>query len=153
MTRRGDCSFRPRFGIYSLALVLTCGFSNAACTGVPVENPEHLCVPAGNCPDVKASVALTDGDPAEGARLFSLHCVTCHGENGKGAKPGVGDLTSEVWHAKSRSAQIAATIRNGRGEGMPAFPLSQKSITDLVAFVRSISAPKTAPPSENKQYP
>jgi len=128
-------------------------FAAIACTNVPVENPASICAPEGQCPDVKTSASFEEGDVVEGGRLFALHCASCHGENGKGTKPGVGDLTSGVWRAKSRSAQIAATIKNGRGEGMPAFALSQNSIANLVVFVRSLSAPdeSTAPPL--KSYP
>jgi len=124
---------RARLGAFFLFLGIS------ACTSVPEEKPVHVCAPADQCPEVQADTPTAEGNLSDGKRLFSLHCVSCHGEDGKGAKPGVGDLTSGVWQSASRSAQIAATIKNGRGEGMPAFALSQQSIAHLVVFVRSLS--------------
>ena len=122
-----------------------------ACQKTSSEEPVHVCVPDGQCPDISTQLAGGDGDAEEGKRLYQLHCSTCHGSDGKGNKPGVGDLTSRTGTAKSRPSQLAATIRNGRGEAMPAFPLSEKAISDLVKYVQTLGT-DVAPPA-NPQYP
>lgn len=67
-------------------------------------------------PVVAASVSTTAlaGSGPEPAALFNQTCVACHGANGKGALPGVPDLTSAQGPlARKTDAQLAASILNG----------------------------------------
>ena len=82
---------------------------------------------------------------------FEKHCTDCHGTNGKaqtrlGKKSGAKDLTDQKAMAKLSDEDIFKTIKFGRKnkkgeEKMDAFEkdLSDKEITDLVAFVRTFS--------------
>ena len=144
MKTRNKLSSLPLQSIPTPLLTALCCFTLLiGCNSVPAEEPVHLCAPAGQCPESSSGDSTLKGDYNEGKRLFSLHCMTCHGPNGKGIKPGVGDLTADIWKDKSRAAQIASTIKNGRGDLMPAFALSQQSIAHLVTYVQSLSGGNT----------
>lgn len=82
---------------------------------------------------------------------FAQHCVDCHGENGKaqtrlGRKSGAKDLTDKQAMAKLSDDEVFKTIKFGRKnkkgeETMDAFGdgLSDKEISDLVAYVRGLA--------------
>ena len=82
---------------------------------------------------------------------FEKHCVDCHGENGKaqtrlGRKSGAKDLTDKAAMGKLSDEEMFKTIKFGRKnkkgeETMDAFGdgLSDKEITDLVAYVRTLA--------------
>jgi len=76
---------------------------------------------------------------AEGKRLFHWYnCTGCHAEGGGGSGPA---LMDNVWIYGSESANIFATIVQGRPNGMPAFGgrIPEKEVWQLVAYVRSMS--------------
>jgi cytochrome c oxidase cbb3-type subunit 3 len=76
---------------------------------------------------------------AEGKRLFHWYnCTGCHGEGGGGSGPA---LMDNVWIYGSESANVFATIVQGRPNGMPAFGgrIPEKEVWQLVAYVRSMS--------------
>ena len=76
---------------------------------------------------------------AEGKRLFHWYnCSGCHAEGGGGSGPA---LMDNVWIYGSESANVFATIVQGRPNGMPAFGgrIPEKEIWELVAYVRSMS--------------
>ncbi len=107
----------------------------------------NRCVPEGQCDPAMLTKGLVaaEGDPTRGAELFRTHCATCHGPNGSGGAqtPGI-DFTTAVWQSRYRDGQIASIIRGGRPPKMAAFPLADRDLRDLVAFVRSLKS-ATAP--------
>lgn len=87
--------------------------------------------------------------PAVGASpeaIFSQTCIACHGANGKGAVPGVPDLTAATGPlAKKSNEQLATSILNGLkspGASMAMPPkggnpaLSAADATALVEYLR-----------------
>lgn len=84
------------------------------------------------------------GSREEGAKIFEIRCIECHGKSGEGIK-GPAINNQEILSAAS-NGYIMATITLGRGRtAMPSWgygqgdypPLSGKERQDLVAFVRS----------------
>jgi len=84
---------------------------------------------------------------AESARSenFEIHCVVCHGENGKrqteeGRKKKARDLTNARWQETIDDARIVRSITKGHDE-MPAFgkKLTVDEIKALAAEVRSLA--------------
>ncbi|MCW8907400.1 MAG: cytochrome c [Sedimenticola sp.] len=99
-------------------------------------------------------------DPASvaaGERLYSQHCVACHGERGAGEAPipptirAPGylaamplDETSHAWHHSDE--QLVETIMEGlrRTDRMPPRKglLSQAEARQLVAYIKSLWSPR-----------
>jgi mono/diheme cytochrome c family protein len=75
-------------------------------------------------------------DPGNGGQLYSRHCTTCHGDDGRGAMPGVPDFTRGEGLFQPNSALVNA-IRKGKTV-MPAIRgiLTDDEINDLVAYLR-----------------
>jgi len=76
---------------------------------------------------------------AEGKRLFHWYnCTGCHAEGGGGSGPA---LMDDVWIYGSDTANVFASIVQGRPNGMPAFGgrIPEKELWELVAYVRSMS--------------
>ena len=76
---------------------------------------------------------------AKGQQLYSwMNCVGCHHHGGGGM--GV-PLMDGKWVYGGRIEQVAASIRDGRPGGMPAWQgrLTEQQIWQLAAFVRSMS--------------
>ena len=76
---------------------------------------------------------------AEGQRLYmQMNCVGCHFHGGGGMGP---PLMDDEWRYGGRIDQIAATIAEGRPNGMPAWrdKLTEDQIWKLAAYVRSMS--------------
>jgi cytochrome c oxidase cbb3-type subunit 3 len=97
------------------------------------------------------SLALVSNDRAEsfgsnafhlsqGQRLYAwMNCAGCHAHGGGGMGP---PLRDDEWRYGGRIEEIAATILDGRPNGMPSF---RSRITDdqawqLATYVRSLSA-------------
>ena len=75
----------------------------------------------------------------KGQQLYTMmNCVGCHSHGGGGM--GVA-LMDKEWRYGSRIDQIAASIAEGRPNGMPAWrgKLTEAQIWDLAAYVRSMS--------------
>ena len=76
---------------------------------------------------------------AEGQFLYThMNCVGCHAHGGGGMGPA---LMDDKWRYGGRIDQIAATIAEGRPNGMPAWKgkLTEDQIWKLAAYVRSLS--------------
>ena len=76
---------------------------------------------------------------AEGQRLFSwMNCVGCHAHGGGGMGP---PLMDSQWRYGGSIPQIAATIVEGRPNGMPSFrgKIVDTQVWQLVAFVQSMN--------------
>lgn len=89
------------------------------------------------------------GDPkaiAAGQALFATSCAGCHGPSGDGGRgPNLHERV--VWHPLDDDA-LLLTIRNGiPGADMPPTKRPEEQLWQIVAFVRSLTAPaiETAP--------
>ena len=88
-----------------------------------------------------------EGDPVEGAVLFSTTCFACHGVSGEGTSVGV-PLNDPEKLAKFDDDYYRDTIFRGRPDrGMPTWGsvLSPNQIEDLVAYIRSWEQEAPAP--------
>ena len=81
---------------------------------------------------------------ADAPKLYSKHCATCHGNDGrartfKGKLKHARDLTDAEWQARVSDERIFNSINNGRGK-MPDFEkkLSESQINALVGYVRHL---------------
>jgi cytochrome c oxidase cbb3-type subunit 3 len=78
---------------------------------------------------------------ARGSVLFAQHCVSCHGQDGKGMRSvGAPNLTDEEWQFGGTPAGIEATIYNARNAHMPAWQdrLDDTTIKALAVYVHSL---------------
>jgi cytochrome c oxidase cbb3-type subunit III len=124
-------------------------------------------VPAGESPDtinpgsapppaLDARAKLYDNNApaiAEGQFLYNkMNCVGCHSHGGGGMGP---PLMDDEWRYGGRIDQIAATIVEGRPNGMPSFrgKLTNDQVWKLAAYVRSMSGQpsKDAVPSRGDE--
>jgi cytochrome c oxidase cbb3-type subunit 3 len=110
---------------------------------VPVEtSPDTIFPGTGTAPPLDPRAKLYDNNaPAisEGQQLFSwFNCVGCHSHGGGGMGPA---LMDDEWRYGGRIDQIAASIADGRPNGMPAWRgrLTDDQIWKLAAYVRSLS--------------
>ena len=102
---------------------------------------------------------LMDFVRERGHTLFGDNCAACHGRDAKGGK-GFPNLTTNSWLWGGAPETIAETIRVGinsdnsksRVSQMPAFGrdglLSRADIENVVAYVRSLSAPTPDVPAD-----
>ena len=73
-----------------------------------------------------------------GRAQFSQSCAFCHGPNANGGTHGPSLIRSTVVRHDENGNLIGPVIREGRPEqGMPAVPLADRQIADIVAFLRS----------------
>jgi mono/diheme cytochrome c family protein len=84
-------------------------------------------------------------DAAAASALFGRYCKRCHGPDGRcnrgGGARGLPDFTNPAWHQRRTDAQLAVTIREGKGTGMPAFNgrLSAAQAKALVVHLRAFA--------------
>ena len=52
-------------------------------------------------------------DTAAGKAVFSQTCIACHGANGKGAIPGVADLTDKDGSLRKTDSELIKSISDG----------------------------------------
>ena len=137
--------------IFAIAFIL---FGLIACERE--ERGFRVTTPDANRINSKQLTTLNAGEPAhpppvkneyeenayalsEGKRLFSqMNCVGCHAHGGGGMGPA---LMDDKWRYGGRIDQIAATIAEGRPNGMPAWRgrLTDDQIWKLAAYVRTLS--------------
>jgi cytochrome c oxidase cbb3-type subunit 3 len=74
------------------------------------------------------------------ARIFASKCAGCHGPDGSGNIAGTPNFTDAGWQAGKTDAELAASIKDGKGKIMPAWgrTLTDAQITGLVAHIRSL---------------
>jgi len=85
-------------------------------------------------PDPQA--ATTSPPPLQPRELFDRHCLTCHGEEGRGTAQGPA-LGMNPRVAEQSAAQLAAYLERGNpGAGMPAFV--DLAIADRLALARYV---------------
>lgn len=88
---------------------------------------------------------------SEGRRWFAwFNCTGCHAHGGGGSGPA---LMDDKWLYGGFIENIAATIREGRPNGMPSFRnrIPEDQIWQIAAYVRSMSgnAPAAARPARS----
>ena len=69
---------------------------------------------------------------------------TCHGRDGEGGQgEGQGPNLMNSWEVRrAKDPQLFSAVKNGvKGTLMPAFPLPDQQVWELVGFVRSLNAP------------
>lgn len=77
-------------------------------------------------------------DPNNGAQIYNMHCISCHGNNGSGAMPGAPNFLRGEGLFQSDSS-IVTTLENGTGV-MPAYRglLTTQDLLDVVAYLRTL---------------
>ena len=81
---------------------------------------------------------LPAADFFEGKRVYSRHCVGCHGAQGEGEAAGTPNFRYGN-RLMQPDAVLFRTINDGRG-GMPAFRgiLSEQQMLDVISYMRSL---------------
>jgi cytochrome c oxidase cbb3-type subunit 3 len=110
---------------------------------VPADQSPATIFPGGSSPPpLDARAKLFDDNAnaiSEGQALYSeMNCVGCHAHGGGGMGP---PLMDDEWRYGGRVDQVAASIADGRPNGMPSWKgkLTADQIWDLAAYVRSLS--------------
>lgn len=87
--------------------------------------------------------AVAKGDTTAGKTVFQANCARCHGDKGEGRRPGMPNFSNAAWQKQQNDAELLGVIHNGK-ERMPKFAgrLSEKEITDVEAYVRTLAAAK-----------
>ncbi|MDJ0834679.1 MAG: cytochrome-c oxidase, cbb3-type subunit III [Gammaproteobacteria bacterium] len=87
-----------------------------------------------------AELARHDKANQTGGRLFANYCATCHGSDARGAL-GFPNLTDDDWLYGGSTAQIKATIMQGRHGNMPAWQasLGEQGVKNTAAYVLTLS--------------
>ncbi len=83
-----------------------------------------------------------------GRDLFVATCARCHGTEGLGGLPlwdggpSPRNFHDHQFQAQRTDAQLAETIKTGKGSGMPPFggALTDAQIASLVTYVRSLDS-------------
>src|SRR5579864_4809417 len=92
--------------------------------------------------------AVSAQDLESGKKQFAALCAGCHGVDGGGGEYGPNIVDMRRFGQRS-ARDIVEVIKNGiEDSGMPAFPLPEKDIDALVAFVHSLRAPAAEHPAE-----
>ena len=85
-------------------------------------------------------------DAATGKAVYSQTCIACHGANGKGAIPGVRDLTASDGPLAKSDEELIKNISDGfqtPGSAMPMPPrggnptLTEDDIKAVVIYIRA----------------
>jgi cytochrome c oxidase cbb3-type subunit 3 len=88
----------------------------------------------------------TDGAAAgRGKTIYADQCASCHGEKGEGNKDlGAPKLSDTIWLYGGSKAEIADSIRTGRGGMMPMWEnrLDPVTIKSLAVYVHSLGGGK-----------
>ncbi|HNP35827.1 MAG TPA: cytochrome c [Woeseiaceae bacterium] len=94
-----------------------------------------------------STTALADGNTvAAGKAVYSQTCIACHGANGKGAIPGVADLTASDGALSKSDDELIKSISEGvQSAGAPlAMPakggnpaLTEADIKAVLAYLRA----------------
>ena len=91
-------------------------------------------------PETRSSAFLIIADPDAN---YAAKCAKCHGADGKGVekykKQGQKDFTDAAWQKSRTDAQLTESIKNGKGDFMPAWKgkLSADEIKGLINHIRA----------------
>lgn len=74
------------------------------------------------------------------ARIFASKCAGCHAPDGKGNIGGTPNFRDAAWQASRTDDHLLASIRDGKGDLMPAWggQFTPAQIAALVRHVRSL---------------
>ena len=135
--------------VASLALLCGCDREQRQTRGKPLgetvptgASPDTVFPGGANLPPPDPRASTYEGNApaiAEGQRLYNqMNCVGCHFHGGGGM--GVA-LMDGKWRYGGRIDQIAASIMEGRPNGMPAWRgrLTEQQVWQLAAYVRTLS--------------
>jgi mono/diheme cytochrome c family protein len=157
--------FRAMGGYRHLAVALCCGLTATGIETVMIariltEDPivmDFSHSGARPSPPRATTVAIT-GDAAEGKKLFSMSCVTCHGPTGDGLNNLAPSLRASEFIKSSEVASILRVIQQGRalndpanksGKVMPARGgnpfLTDDQASHLAVFVKSLPGSGAVP--------
>jgi cytochrome c6 len=77
-------------------------------------------------------------DIYNGRDVYELHCVTCHGADGRSIEPGVPDF-SRGESLFAPDFDLVRALRDGDGH-LPSYRglLSDEELRDVIAYVRSL---------------
>jgi cytochrome c oxidase cbb3-type subunit 3 len=106
------------------------------------ESPDTIWPGGTSPPPLDARAKLYDNNApaiAQGQQLYTqMNCVGCHFHGGGGMGP---PLMDDQWRYGGRIDQIAASIAEGRPNGMPAWrdKLTSDQIWKIAAYVRTLS--------------
>ena len=109
---------------------------------IPGASPDTIFPGGTGSPPMDARAAGYENNAnaiSQGQTLYmQMNCVGCHSHGGGGMGPA---LMDDEWRYGSRIDQIAATIAEGRPNGMPSWRgrLTEDQIWQLAAYVRSMS--------------
>jgi mono/diheme cytochrome c family protein len=91
-----------------------------------------------------AGPAKEEARLAHAGTLYRRNCASCHGGDGKGARARASlgecpDFTSHPWQRRVDDTRLTVSIREGRGDYMPAFSdrLNETQVEDLVTYIRT----------------
>jgi quinoprotein glucose dehydrogenase len=129
------------------------GFDGGAEWGGPAVDPETAIIYI-NANDVAWTGALTENTGENSPKgIYLNQCGVCHGENRTGSPPTFPSLLGVA--DRIPSAQIAATIKNGKGR-MPGFPnLTEDQISvvmDYLSTGENKQLGSSAPPAISLKY-
>ena len=108
---------------------------------------------------IAASSTVQAQNQAEGRKLYTAYCASCHGEKGKGDGVAAGSLpvkpqdhTNGAVMNQMTDQSLADVISKGGGATgkssfMPAWGASvnEKQVKDIVAYIRSLAVPPYKP--------
>jgi quinoprotein glucose dehydrogenase len=150
-TFRSEGQFVP-FSLNTPTVIFP-GFDGGAEWGGQAADPDTAIIYI-NSNDLPWTGAMAENTPAEKDQssakgIYTSQCAVCHGESMAGSPPAIPSLQGVS--SRISSADIAATIKNGKGR-MPGFTnLSSGEISALVAFVASGGAENEKPASSKKE--
>ncbi|MCB1888233.1 MAG: c-type cytochrome [Rhodocyclaceae bacterium] len=83
--------------------------------------------------------AALAADPVNGSRIYSMHCVVCHGVDGHAVMPNAPSFAAGDGLMQP-DIMIANSIRGGKNV-MPAFLgiLREQEIRDVIAYLRTLN--------------
>lgn len=67
-----------------------------------------------------------------GEAVYMRGCVTCHGDDGAGAMPGIPDLSGASGPLKKPDAELLSSIMNGFESGAAPMPMPSKGGDDAL---------------------
>src|SRR5262249_12891238 len=128
--------------------------------GRPIAGPTaaHAQADSSSAQRPGAEASFPDAARRDGLRkLYRLHCVKCHGENGTGSEaraslPRIPDFTDASWQARQSDAQLLASILDGKGKDMPPRrgKITEEQARGLVTYIKSF-APITGKSPQERQ--
>ncbi len=107
-----------------------------------------VALPVTAAPQVRNPVASSPESIADGKRVYTRHCASCHGSNAEGGQgndliPAAPDLTDKDWKTGSSDAEIFSAIKNGVPPDLNMVPfadqISDTEIWNVVNYLRSLA--------------